>query len=605
MKEEDIHDSNSEIMNTKTNKLPKMKIPLLPIPNNNSRDPIEGRRQHTPLQGESPSINNNNIDRLNIKQPLDIVRDKVPNVTRDDRDMMKPIPISSIYQPYNYTMQSNNPTNRDTNSRYSYTSDNGEKTDPEREKILAHFIDEELNRSNIYSKLDKDSVVFQEDSKNEDTKYFGRFLFHNKNIHLLSYSCMYSADKKYYEITFLNFQDSLLRDKMMQFLETLKLANLPDVRRTHKFIRDDSTDKMRVVLIDQYQPSINLSDLINYTQEHPEIVNKMRQKEFVFKVMTTVWDTIRLFRAKHLKDLGLSSNLIILLERRTTQIPIKDEVVKMKRFFKDPAVVIDYKMSHFLRLILSEEKKKNAITITDLGLINFIPKFMIEAISKYKIDYNDEISFAIIIIQLMTGKSCDSLAEHIDFGKKCISRELENLIGDKWFVDKITECLQASNNKDINEFQYDFFSEKNKDFMALSRFLNCELDGEPINLSEISPIILESGLGLIDKSKFIRIMANSNYEDSNTDQIRVMCRFLLDQNFLHYAFVFIKHHFTKFEIYSEIYNVFPFVFFMLERMIKDPNIPYEIKLSKLHTEDLKQILCISPHFLFHTRFSSM
>jgi hypothetical protein len=377
------------------------------------------------------------------------------------------------------------------------------------------------------------------------------------------------------------------------------------VRRTHKFIRDDSSDKLRVVLIDHFQTSINLSDLINYAKDFPEVVTKMRQREFAFKVITTVWDTIRLFRSKHLKDLGLNPNLIILLEKKSNQVPLRDPVVKIKRFFKDPAVVIDYKSSHFLRLILSDEKRRNAITITDLGSINFIPKFMIEAISKYKIEYTDEISFAIIIIQIMTGKPCEAFAQYIDFDKRVVTRELEQMIADDWFVRKVNECLQASCRKEINEFEEDFFSEKNQDFIALSRFLNCEIDNEPIALNQISPNILEAGLGLIDKSKFIKVMANSQYESCNNDQLRVVTKFLLDQNFLHYAFVFIKNNFSKFDIYSDLYNVFPFVFFMLEKLIRDPEIPFEVKASRLHTEDLKQLLCIAPHFLYNPKFAEM
>jgi hypothetical protein len=470
---------------------------------------------------------------------------------------------------------------------------------------MSQFIDRELSNCNIYSQLDRENVVYQENEDDEKTRYYGHFLFHNKNINLLSYNCKYSGDNKSYELTFLTFNDTHSRDKMMQFLETLKIANLPDVRKTHKFIKDDSAEKYRVILIDYFQTSINLSDLINYAKDFPEIVTKMRQREFSFKVITTVWDTIRLFRTKHLKDLGLNPNLIILLEKKFNQVPIRDPVVKIKRFFKDPAVVIDYKSSHFLRLILTDEKRRNAITITDLGSINFIPKFMIEAISRHKIEYTDEISFALIIIQIMTGKPCEAFGHFIDFEKLVITKELEQMIGDQWFVSKVNECLQATNRKEISEFDYDFFSENNKDFMALSRFLNCEIDNEPITLSEISPNILDAGLGLIDKSKFIRLIANSEYEKCNNDQLRVITKFLLDQNFLHYAFVFIKNNFSKFDIYTDLYNVFPFIFFMLEKLIRDPEIPFEIKTSRLHTEDLKQLLCIAPHFLFNPKFSEL
>lgn len=284
----------------------------------------------------------------------------------------------------------------------------------ERERKLSTFLDEEFSNVNFYSPVDGTMAVYEED---DSQRYMGRFLFHNKNINLLSYNCIGEKDKKLYEITFLTFQERSNRDKMATFLDTLKLANIPDIRKLHRFVADDSTGKARLVLIDGSQNSVNLSSLISYSQEYPEIKSLIRQNEFLYKVVTVLWDTIRLFRSKSLKDLGINSNLITLLDRKQTATAIRDPVVKMRRFFKDPTVVIDYKFSHFLRLILSDEKRKNAITISDLATINFIPKFMVEVISKYRIDYTDELAFALVIIEILKGESCENLAKEIDFEK--------------------------------------------------------------------------------------------------------------------------------------------------------------------------------------------
>ena len=119
------------------------------------------------------------------------------------------------------------------------------------------------------------------------------------------------------------------------------------------------------------------------------------------------------------------------------------------------------------------------------------------------------------------------------------------------------------------------------------------------------PKILKSGLVLIDKGKLIKILANSDYDQCSPDQTSVIIEFLMENNFLHYAFVYIKSCFTRFDEYNSLYNSFPFVFHMLEKIIEDDKIPMSQKVIKLHTEDLKQLLAIAPTFLFHPKYDSM
>jgi hypothetical protein len=476
----------------------------------------------------------------------------------------------------------------------------------EREKKMCTYLDRELSNINLYSQLDPANAIYREPGPNGEpgvgNKYLGRFLFHNKNINLLSYNCLSEADKKLYEITFLTFQDSSARDKMLKFLETLKQANIPDVRRVHKFIKDDNMDKHRVVLIDVFQNSMNLSDLLNHAKTFPEIKMYIRRDEFSYKLATIIWDTIRQFRLKGLRELGLNPNLIILLEKRATQYSIRDPVVKIKRFFADPSVVVDYKFSHFLRLILSDEKRKNAITMTDLGMINFIPKYLVEAIAKHKVEYTDELSFALILLEMLSGMPGEQLGKELDLEKGCISPELARKIDHPFFIAVINRCIRSSTHK---EDMGDFFSEKNQDFTALSRLLNADIDVEPMSFRGIEPSTLRSGLLLMDKSKLVRTMSSSDYDACTQEQLEVMIEYLLEHDFLHYAFVFIKNSFARFEQYNSLFNVFPFVFFFIEKILLDDNIPYAMKMQKLHTEDLKQLMAIAPSFLFHPKFDSV
>lgn len=472
----------------------------------------------------------------------------------------------------------------------------------ERERKLSTFLDTQLASINFYSPVDPSSCVFQDSS---GQRYMGRYLFHNKNINLLSYNCVGEKDKRPYEITFLTFKDRVNRDRMAAFLDTLRLANIPDLRKIHSFVSDDFMDKARIVLIDTFQNSINLSNLISYSEEFPEIKTMIRQDEFAYKVITIVWDTIRQFRSKGLKDLGINSNLITLLEKKNSASLIRDPVVKIRRFFKDPTIAIDYKCSHFLRLILSDEKRKNAITISDLAMINFIPKFMVEAITRYRIDFTDELAFALVIIELLKGESCENISNEIDFELGKISPELEGSLNHPFFVNVIKKCLKMPTQRDLSEYQEDFFSEANSEFMSLSRLLNSDVSNDPISLQQMQPKILASGLALIDKGKLIRILANSDYENCTPEQTSVLINFLMENNFLHYAFVYIKSSFTRFDAYNSVYNVFPFILHLIERILQDNNIKMEQKIAKIHIEDLKQILALAPNFLFHPRYESM
>ena len=472
----------------------------------------------------------------------------------------------------------------------------------ERERKLSIFLDGEFSHVNYYSPVDPNSSVYEEERVQ---RYMGRYLFHNKNINLLSYNCTGEKDRRTYEVTFLSFQEPNNRDRMAAFLETLKLASIPNVRRMHNFISDSDTNKSRIVLIDTFQNSINLSNLIGYVKDFPEIATMICQDDFIYKVITILWETIRQFRNKGLKDLGINSNLITLHDRKESQAMIRDPVVKIRRFFRDPTVVIDYKCSHFLRLILSDEKRKNAITIEDLATINFIPKFMVEIIAKYRIEYTDELSFALVILEILKGESCENIARDIDFEQGKMLPNLEASLNHPFFVKIVKKCLKIPKLKDISEYQEDFFSDTNSEFMTLSRLLNSSINNNPIRLQQMHPDILMSGLGLMEKSKLIKILSNSDYENCSNEQLSVVINFLLDNNFMHYAFVYIKSCFTRFDEYNSLYNSFPFVFHLIERIIQDHRIPMAQKITKLHTEDLKQFLSIALNFLFHPKYDAM
>lgn len=157
----------------------------------------------------------------------------------------------------------------------------------------------------------------------------------------------------------------------------------------------------------------------------------------------------------------------------------------------------------------------------------------------------------------------------------------------------------------MNEYQEDFFSEHNTEFMALSTLLNSDLNNEPISLLQMNPSILASGLSLIDKGKLVKILASSDYETCTTEQTAVLVKFLIEHNFLHYAFVFVKSSFTRFELYNSVYNVFPFVFHFVEKILQDETIPMSQKIAKINTEDLKQLMSVAPNFLFHPKYSKM
>ena len=83
-----------------------------------------------------------------------------------------------------------------------------------------------------------------------------------------------------------------------------------------------------------------------------------------------------------------------------------------------------------MKIVLSSEKRKHAISISDLGSINFIPRFMIEHLSSRKLDYTDELSFAIILLEMMLGTSSERFYKEIDFENGNLSDEVKRKIED-------------------------------------------------------------------------------------------------------------------------------------------------------------------------------
>lgn len=479
----------------------------------------------------------------------------------------------------------------------------------ESERRVAELVNDELLNVKKYADVEKSGVIWTEETSDQKTvDYKAKILFHNKTLCRLSYQAQSSFDNKLYELTFLPFYSTNLRDKMYEFLETLKKVNHPDVRVLHKFAKKDNEDKPMIVLADYFQHFITLSELIALCEAKPDILVNIRKPEFLFKVVTVVWDTIRRFKVLGLENLGIHTGLIMMLDQKTNMYAIRDITLKMKKFFSEPTVLVDYKFAHFMRFILSSDKRGADITLYDLAKIGFIPEVMVEAMSRDKIVYSDHHSFAIILLELLLGKHSSKFSADIDFKSGKISDELARAINYPFFVNVIQTCLATNGTPYLMEAKANFFTESNKEFMALARFLNSEIEdenNEPLDLSKMDPMILTSGLTLIDKGKIVHVLSNCEYNDAkmSKENIEAFTKFLLEMNFLRYCFIFVKNGFTKFQTYTEIYNVFPLVFFLVEQTLQNRNIHYTTKLHYLHSEDLKQLLCIAPTVLFHPSYN--
>ena len=476
------------------------------------------------------------------------------------------------------------------------------------EKRIAEAVNEELLNVKKYADVEKSGVIWTEESDKKLVEYKAKILFHNKTLCRLSYQAQSSLDNKLHEITFLPFYSTGLRDKMYEFLETLKKVNHPDVRVVHKFAKKDNEDKPMLVLVDYFQHFITLSELIHLCEAKPEILVNLRKPEFLFKIVTVVWDTIRRFKVLGLENLGLHTGIIMMLDQRTNMYTIKDITLKMKKFFSEPTVLVDYKFTHFMRFILSSDKKGADITLYDLAKIGFIPEVMVEAMSRDKVVYSDHHSFAIILMELLVGKHSSKFSSDVDFKNGRISPELAKAINHPFFVNVIQSCLATNGSPQLMEAKANFFTESNTEFMTLARFLNSEIEddnNEPLDLSKMNPMILRSGLTLIDKGKIVHVLSNCEYNDATMpkENIETFTRYLLEMNFLRYSFVFVKNGFTRFQTYTEIYNVFPLIFFLVEQTLVNRHMSYHMKLQYLNSEDLKQLLCIAPTVLFHPSYN--
>ena len=90
---------------------------------------------------------------------------------------------------------------------------------------------------------------------------------------------------------------------------------------------------------------------------------------------------------------------------------------------------------------------------------------MIEHLSTHKVDYTDELAFAIIMLEMMLGQSSDRFYKEVDFENGTMSVDLEKKVGDPFIVAAIKRCLSLKTKQ--GAIDDDFFSDDNLDFYAL------------------------------------------------------------------------------------------------------------------------------------------
>lgn len=171
----------------------------------------------------------------------------------------------------------------------------------------------------------------------------------------------------------------------------------------------------------------------------------------------------------------------------------------------------------------------------------------------------------------------------------------------------ISKCL-AKQNPSSSEW----FTELNSDFVSLSTMLGSRFDSEDLDLASLSPHIFEAGrllsnvgLNLLEKSKFMTLLSNTNCQSLPPSHQAILDLFLLHNSFLHYSFVQIKNSMTAVKKYPTIYNIITFVLDSVDRILSGSTVTRADKFKYIDGEDLKQILAIAPSFIFQTHLSHL
>jgi hypothetical protein len=331
----------------------------------------------------------------------------------------------------------------------------------------------------------------------------------------LSFYCKGETDSQEYEIASLNFDTTASRTEMIAFLTNIKSAKVTSIKKFHEYYLEDTEGPTyKLILIDKFQNSMNVSTLINSASSLHQIEIIMKKNFFRYSLIVSVWEAVRELRSLGLKNMGINSSLVYLAER-LTPLSLNDRFLRYKNFFESPEIQIEYKINQFRNLLLADAR--NELTMKELVGLNFFSEKLSQKFSNKMDAIKDHNSFIVYMLEVVLCQHHSEFLDGVDFDNRRLSERLKNLIEDKLILEMIDYCFH---DREQEEERQTFFTGFNAKMSSLNMFQTVEVS--ELRFNSINWEVFNKGIKLVPKGLRLKFLLSLDIREMSREHLRLI-----------------------------------------------------------------------------------
>ena len=411
-----------------------------------------------------------------------------------------------------------------------------------------HILSKIQNRS-IFSEVKDHDIVF----KGAIQDYIAQNLIHNSDMTNLSFFCKGHQDRLSYEVTSLHFDNLDSRNEMIEFLKNIQMIRSAPLKKCVEYITEDlEGSRFKLIIVDKFSTSVNIKTLILSSSVYHNLEKVIKMPHLRYGLILSIWQTIKELRSLGIKNMGISSSLVYLVENITPEA-LLDKFKRYSNFFEEPEIRIEYKFNQFRNLLIADAK--NDMTMQDLTQMNFLTESYLKKFSNKTDSILDHNTFIVLMIEIAICKPHENFVDLIDFERGQLSQKLKSVIGDRLLIGVINDCFMDRDFENKN-----FFTQEYDKLQNLYEFFKMD-DPDSIKFDSIDNSSFKVATRVVPIRFILKFIASVDVEDLSRDQVRLMaeeygCGFLLAE-----ALKLVKNYET--DIYTCLLVVQRVIFFFV------------------------------------------
>lgn len=449
------------------------------------------------------------------------------------------------------------------------------KTESYKERTVMKYFLKKIQKQKIYSTLEAGKLQFDGKKK----MYVATHLVHNSDITNLSFSCKaHPPEINEYNISTLNFDNKESREKMIKFLEKIKNSNIEFLKKYEELIIKTAEDnRHKILLVDRNTNSINLYSLISTVNSYASfsIKDYFKDRSFQYKVITSVWQTVKKLRSLGYKNMGINSKLIYMTQRNSVA-GLKDIKTRFLDFCQSPLIRIEYKFNQFRKLLLADARKE--ISLQELINLKYVSKELSEKFQNKGDIIKDHNSFIVFVLEVSLMTHHIEFLDQIDFQRGVLSKRLEAQINDPVIIDMIYFAFD-----DRFRTESIFFSDENLDFIILEKFKRVK-GIQDLNFRNLSPDLLIRGVKIVPRAKCLTFFLRLKDKNLSFENLKLIATNCVNKTLISDVVKLIKNNLINFSSHVLVLRclIYFLVVFFEESLIKD--------VVKMDNRDYKKFL---------------